>query len=650
MPKFFLIMVSVQNLTVDFGKFLLFNDISFLLSKGEKVGLVGKNGAGKSTLLKLIAGEEKPNSGTISMPKDFLIGYLPQQLNYSDTGSLKEEALKAFANEIKIQNEIDELTHQIANRTDYESDEYAKLLEQLTEKNERLALFQPEKMEAQTEKILKGLGFSDRDMHRATSEFSGGWRMRIELAKILLKNPDIFLLDEPTNHLDIESIQWLENFLKAYKGTVVVISHDRKFLDNLTQRTIEISLGKVYDYKVPYSQYLQLREERFIQQKAAYENQQKMIQDTEKFIERFRYKATKAVQVQSRIKQLEKLDRIEIDELDRRHIAIKFPPAPRSGTIVVEGNRLVKKYGEHLVLNDIDFTIERGDKVAFIGKNGEGKTTLIKMILGETDFQGELKIGHNVNIGYFAQNQEQYLDENKTVFETIDDVAVGDMRTKVRDILGAFMFSGETVDKKVQVLSGGERARLAIAQLLLQPYNLLILDEPTNHLDIPSKDILKRALQEFDGTVILVSHDRYFLEDLPTKVYEFSHTKIKLHLDSVAHILQAKLEAEQLLNAQKNIKSTETNTSDSKKLYELRKDFNRKIRKLERKIEKIEQEIELQELLSEEISTQLANPEQAEDIAELSKNYENTQNKIALLMKDWENNHDQLEKLKSERP
>ncbi len=643
-------MVSVQNLTVDFGKFLLFNDISFLLSKGEKVGLVGKNGAGKSTLLKLIAGEEKPNSGTISMPKDFLIGYLPQQLNYSDTGSLKEEALKAFANEIKIQNEIDELTHQIANRTDYESDEYAKLLEQLTEKNERLALFQPEKMEAQTEKILKGLGFSDRDMHRATSEFSGGWRMRIELAKILLKNPDIFLLDEPTNHLDIESIQWLENFLKAYKGTVVVISHDRKFLDNLTQRTIEISLGKVYDYKVPYSQYLQLREERFIQQKAAYENQQKMIQDTEKFIERFRYKATKAVQVQSRIKQLEKLDRIEIDELDRRHIAIKFPPAPRSGTIVVEGNRLVKKYGEHLVLNDIDFTIERGDKVAFIGKNGEGKTTLIKMILGETDFQGELKIGHNVNIGYFAQNQEQYLDENKTVFETIDDVAVGDMRTKVRDILGAFMFSGETVDKKVQVLSGGERARLAIAQLLLQPYNLLILDEPTNHLDIPSKDILKRALQEFDGTVILVSHDRYFLEDLPTKVYEFSHTKIKLHLDSVAHILQAKLEAEQLLNAQKNIKSTETNTSDSKKLYELRKDFNRKIRKLERKIEKIEQEIELQELLSEEISTQLANPEQAEDIAELSKNYENTQNKIALLMKDWENNHDQLEKLKSERP
>jgi len=643
-------MLSIQNVTVDFGKFQLFNDISFLISKGEKVALVGKNGAGKSTLLKLIVGIEEASKGNVSYPKDMVIGYLPQQLKYSDTCSLKKEALKAFENTLKIKDRIDKLSQEIANRTDYESEAYARLIEELTEKNERLNLFQPEKMEAQVEKILKGLGFENKDFERPTSEFSGGWRMRIELAKILLKKPDVFLLDEPTNHLDIESIQWLEDFLRAYKGAVLVISHDRKFLDNLTKRTVEISLGKVYDYKVFYSHYLELREERFIQQKAAYENQKKMIDETEKFIERFRYKATKAVQVQSRIKQLDKIERIEIEELDKSHINISFPPAPRSGSIVVEGKRLTKKYGENVILDDIDFEIERGDKVAFIGKNGEGKTTLIKTILGQTDHDGGLKLGHNVSIGYFAQNQEQFLDDKKTVFETIDDIAVGDMRTKVRDILGAFMFSGETVDKKVQVLSGGERARLAIAQMLLQPHNLLILDEPTNHLDIPSKDILKRALQNFDGTIILVSHDRYFLEDLPTKVYEFGHKKIKLHLESVAHILQAKMEAEQLAQSQATRKSAIRNTSDNKKLYELRKEYDKKIRKAEREVANIEEQIEKNELNSEEISEQLSNPESADNITELSKEFDRLQKESEILMQNWEKAHYKLEKMIKGKP
>jgi ATP-binding cassette subfamily F protein 3 len=586
------------------------------------------------------------------MPKDIVLGYLPQQITYSDTLTVKEEVRQAFGRILNLQQEIDTISHQIAHREDYESDEYAKLINSLTEKNEQLAIFEPDKMEGNIELVLKGLGFKLSDFERPTREFSGGWRMRIELAKILLKRPDVFLLDEPTNHLDIESIQWLENFLRAYKGAVLVISHDRKFLDNLTQRTVEISMGSVYDYKVPYSQYVLLREERLLQQLAAYENQQKMIQDTEKFIERFRYKATKAVQVQSRIKQLDKVDRLEIDEIDRSHIHIKFPPAPRSGTIVVEGNRVSKVYGKHQVLDDIDFIIERGDKVAFIGKNGEGKSTLVKMILEQTDYTGEIKIGHNVEVGYFAQNQELLLDENKSVFETIDDIAVGDVRTKIRDILGAFMFSGETIDKKVQVLSGGERARLAIAQLLLKPYNLLILDEPTNHLDMASKDILKEAIQNFDGTVILVSHDRYFLENLPNKVYEFTDKKVKLHLDSVAHVLQKKIEQDQLAIAlsSKNKSQAEVVESDSKAIYQLRKEHDKQIRKAEKDIELLEAEIEKADKRVTELEHQLSQNTAGVDIHALSDEYQNWKVKSQQTLEKWELMNETLEKLITGRP
>ena len=645
-------MISINNVTVDFGKFQLFKQISFLITKQDKVGLVGKNGAGKSTLLKLITGLDQASSGQISMPKDTVLGYLPQQITYSDTRTVREEAMLAFEIVINLQNDIENITQELAIRNDYDSDDYVKLISLLTDKNERLAMFEPEKMGANAEQVLKGLGFTDDDFIRPTYEFSGGWRMRIELAKILLKRPDAFLLDEPTNHLDIESIQWLEGFLKAYKGAVLVISHDRKFLDNLTKRTVEISMGRVYDYKVSYTKYVQLREERLTQQLAAYENQQKMIQETERFIERFRYKATKAVQVQSRIKQLDKVERIEIDEIDKSHINIKFPSAPRSGTIVIEGIRASKAYKEHVVLNDIDFTIERGDKVAFIGKNGEGKSTLVKMILKEIDYQGELKIGHNVEIGYFAQNQELLLDEAKTVFETIDDIAVGAVRTKVRDILGAFMFSGESIDKKVQVLSGGERARLAIAQLLLKPYNLLILDEPTNHLDIASKDILKRALQNYDGTIILVSHDRYFLEDLPNKVYEFTNKKVKLHLDSVAHILQNKIELQQKINlASKKSKSSEiVVASDSKKIYQLRKEHDKLLRKTEREIEQLENNIELADSKISELEAKLSQNTNESNVHEISKEYNQWKIKSKESMEKWELLHEKLENIAAKRP
>ncbi len=645
-------MISINEVSVDFGKFQLFKQISFLITAQDKIGLVGKNGAGKSTLLKLITGLEQASSGQISMPKDFVLGYLPQQITYSDSLTVRKEALKAFETVHQLKAEIDQLNKDISHRTDYESDEYAALINRVSEKNERLAFFEPEKMEATAEQVLKGLGFSDKDFERPTKEFSGGWRMRIELAKILLKRPDAFLLDEPTNHLDIESIQWLENFLKAYKGAVLVISHDRKFLDNLTQRTVEISMGKVYDYKVAYSKYVQLRHERLMQQLAAYENQQKMIQETEKFIERFRYKATKAVQVQSRIKHLDKIDRLEIDEIDKSHISIKFPPAPRSGTIVIEGTRVSKSYSDLQVLNDIDFTIERGDKVAFIGKNGEGKSTLVKLILNQTPYSGEIKLGHNVEIGYFAQNQELLLDENKTVFQTIDDIAVGDIRTKVRDILGAFMFGGDTIDKKVSVLSGGEKARLAIAQLLLKPYNLLILDEPTNHLDMISKDILKDALINYDGTLILVSHDRYFLENLPNKVYEFSKQKVKLHLDSVAHILQSKLEEEQLAfySAIKTRATENIEDSESKKNYLQRKEHDKLIRKAEKEIEQVEKLIEETDLKIAGIEEKLSSGNPQFDIHQLSDEYNKYKKKSQEAMNQWEKIHLELEQLKEERP
>ena len=533
-------MVSINKLTVDFGGFLLFNDVSFLINTKDRIGLVGKNGAGKSTLLKIIAGLMPPTSGAVALPKDFTIGYLPQHMIHTNTRTVTEEVELAFEELKRIEKDIDRLNHEITNRDDYESDEYLKLLDKLHEKTDRFNLLGGTNYTALIETTLKGLGFKQSDFNRNTGEFSGGWRMRIELAKILLKKPDLFLLDEPTNHLDIDSIQWLEDFLKDYNGAVVIISHDRAFLNNLTTRTIEISLGKIYDYKVAYDKFVELRKERHEQQMAAYRNQQKMIDDTEKFIERFRYKATKAVQVQSRIKQLEKLERIEVDEFDNARLNIKFPPAPRSGKIVVEGKSISKSYGDLNVLKNIDIKLERGEKVAFVGRNGEGKTTLARVILGELEYSGSLTIGHNVKIGYFAQNQSELLDDNLTVLETIDNVAVGDIRTKIRDLLGAFMFSGEDVNKKVAVLSGGERTRLAMVKLLLEPVNFLVLDEPTNHLDMRSKEILKKAIIDFEGTVLVVSHDREFLDGLVNKLYEFRNRKIKEHLMGVYEFLQKK--------------------------------------------------------------------------------------------------------------
>ncbi|MBO8439078.1 MAG: ABC-F family ATP-binding cassette domain-containing protein, partial [bacterium] len=513
-------MISIDHLTLDFSGTPLFEDISFLVNPKEKVALVGKNGAGKTSLLRMVAGELEPTSGRISMPKDVTIGYLPQHLLVNDNRTVIDEVKVAFSGLIAIQEHIDRITAQLSERTDYESAEYNALIERLTVENERLALYDANNMMAEIEKTLLGLGFRREDFSRATSEFSGGWRMRIELAKILLKRPDVLLLDEPTNHLDIESIQWLESFLIGSPSALLLVSHDRAFLDNVTTRTIEISLGKIYDYKVPYTKYVELRRERREQQLRAYENQQKMIADTEAFIEQFRYKATKAVQVQSRIKQLEKLERIEVDEEDNSALRLKFPPAPHSGVLPVDIEHLTKAYGDHVVLDGIDMQIRRGEKVAFVGKNGEGKSTLVKCIMNEIPYCGTMRLGHGVKIGYFAQNQASLLDGERTVFETIDYVATGDIRTKIRDILGAFMFGGEASEKKVKVLSGGEKSRLAMIRLLLEPVNLLILDEPTNHLDMRSKDVLKEAIRAFGGTVILVSHDRDFLDGIVDKVYE----------------------------------------------------------------------------------------------------------------------------------
>ncbi|MCC8174235.1 MAG: ATP-binding cassette domain-containing protein, partial [Odoribacter sp.] len=516
-------MISVNNVSVIFGGFYLLDSVSFLINKRDRIGLTGKNGAGKSTLLKILAGLQAPSEGFISRAGDIKIGYLPQTMLYKDGNTVRKEAEKAFSDLIDLRNEVERLNEEIANREDYESDSYGKLLEKVSDLNEQLSIRGESNIDGEVELVLKGLGFKQEDLERKCEEFSGGWRMRIELAKILLAKPDIFLLDEPTNHLDIESITWLESFLQSYPGAVVLVSHDRAFLDNVTKRTVEISLGKVYDYKVPYTQYTELRKERIEQQLRAYQNQQKQIKDTEEFIERFRYKATKAVQVQSRIKQLEKLDIIEIENEDSSKINIRFQPAVRSGEIVISGKELHKSYGKKEVLKDVDIDILRGEKVAFVGKNGEGKTTLVKMIMNEIPYEGSIKIGHNVNIGYFAQNQADLLDEKLTVLETVDNVAVGEIRKKIRDILGAFLFSGEDIDKKVAVLSGGERTRLAMVRLLLEPYNVLILDEPTNHLDLRTKDILKDALRNFEGTVIVVSHDRDFLNGLADKVFEFAN-------------------------------------------------------------------------------------------------------------------------------
>ena len=533
-------MISIQNLSVEFSAKSLFDHINYVINRKDRIALVGKNGAGKSTMLKIIAGLQQPTSGSVSVPQDTTIGYLPQHMTISDTNTVIGEVRTAFSHVDQLHEQYDRMNSELSTRTDYESDDYHRLIDRMTMLSERIAMEESENAEAEIEKTLIGLGFLRSDFNRPTSEFSGGWRMRIELAKLLLKRPDVLLLDEPTNHLDIESIQWLENFLQTKANAVVLVSHDRAFIDNVTNRTIEISLGKIYDYSVNYSKYVVLRKERLEQQMRAYQNQQKQIQDTEDFIERFRYKATKSVQVQSRIKQLAKIQRIEVDEVDTSHLNLRFPPAPRSGDYPIIADNVGKAYGEHQVFDHATFTIKRGEKVAFVGKNGEGKSTLVKCIMNEIPFTGTLKIGHNVKIGYFAQNQAQLLDESLTVFDTIDRVAVGDIRTKIRDILGAFMFGGEASDKKVKVLSGGERTRLAMIRLLLEPVNLLILDEPTNHLDMNTKDILKQAIKDFNGTVIVVSHDREFLDGLVEKVYEFGGGLVKECLGGIYEFLEKK--------------------------------------------------------------------------------------------------------------
>jgi ATP-binding cassette subfamily F protein 3 len=640
-------MISVENLSLQFTGQKIFENISLMIRSNDKIGLVGKNGAGKSTLLKIIIGQQQADSGNIVVPEDINIGYLPQQLDYSDNKSVLEETLSAFDEINRLEGEIEHANAQLSEREDYESESYLELVEIIAEKNDRLAILSTANKDALAEQTLKGLGFERSDFSRPTSEFSGGWRMRIELAKILLKSPDIFLLDEPTNHLDIESIQWLEHFLKDYRGALVLISHDRTFLDRVTSRTIEISLGKIHDYKVSFSQYLEQRKERQEKLLSAYRNQQKQIEDTEEFIEKFRYKATKAVQVQSRIKQLEKLDRIEVDEEDISSINIKFPPAPRSGTIVFEAEELSMSYGNNLVLDQINLYVERGEVLAFVGKNGEGKTTLSRIIIDEIKADGKYKLGHNVNIGYFAQNQDELLDPTKSVFETIDDIAVGDVRMKIRDILGAFLFRGEDVDKKVKVLSGGEKSRLSIAKLLLEPYNLLVLDEPTNHLDIRSKDILKKALESYNGTVILVSHDRDFLNGLTNRIFEFRNKKIKEFRGSIYEFLEKKnLSNLDQLNQKTTGDPIKLNNNSGEKTgkqhYRMRKEFDRKKRKIEKAIEQIEEEINTLENRQLTIEKMLAEGNQG---SELFEEYEENKKTIANLMVKWEVENSYLEQL-----
>lgn len=612
-------MISVEGLTVDFGGFTLLDNISYVISKKDRVALVGKNGAGKSTMLKIIAGIQDPSSGRVNRPKDVTIGYLPQQMVHEDGRTVIEEAELAFAHIFEMQARIERMTQELAERTDYDSEDYHDLIDRHTYANEQLAMLGGDNFRAEVEKTLLGLGFLRSDFTRLTSEFSGGWRMRIELAKLLLQRPDVLLLDEPTNHLDIESIQWLEQFLSSRANAVILVSHDRAFIDNVTNRTIEIMLGQVHDYRVSYSKYVELRAERREQQQRAYENQQKQIQETEAFIERFRYKATKSVQVQSRIKQLEKLDRVEIDDVDNSALNLKFPPAPRSGDYPIIADNLSKHYGNYEVFNNATFSIKRGEKVAFVGKNGEGKSTLVKCIMGEINYTGTLKIGHNVKIGYFAQNQAQMLDGEMTVFDTIDYVAQGDIRTKIRDILGAFMFGGEASDKKVKVLSGGERSRLAMIRLLLEPVNLLILDEPTNHLDMRSKDVLKEALKEFDGTVIVVSHDREFLDGLVDKVYEFGNKKVVEHLGGIYEFLERKkMDNLQELERSKLAASSnpkEEVPSESKLSYEARKELNKTIRKQERTIADSEKKMAKIQTEIDQIELKLTTPEGASDVA-----------------------------------
>ena len=646
-------MISIEGLKVEFGVKPLFQDVSFVINDKDRIALVGKNGAGKSTMLKILCGMQKPTSGNVSVPTDTTIGYLPQVMNLQDSTTVKEEARKAFAGITDLKAKIDELNKQLSERTDYESDEYMALVHKFSVEHDRYMMMGADNYEAEIERTLTGLGFSRDDLERPTTEFSGGWRMRIELAKILLAKPDVLLLDEPTNHLDIESIQWLEQFLAQSAKAVVLVSHDRAFINNVTNRTLEISCGKVIDYKVKYNEYVKLRAERREQQIRAYENQQKEIADIKDFIERFRYKPTKAVQVQSRIKQLEKIVPIEIDEVDTAALRLKFPPCLRSGDFPVICDDVAKSYGSHIVFDNVTMTVRRGEKVAFVGKNGEGKSTLIKCIMGEIPFEGNLKIGHNVQIGYFAQNQAQLLDENLSVFDTIDRVARGEIRLKINDILGAFMFGGEASEKKVKVLSGGERSRLAMIRLLLEPVNMLILDEPTNHLDMQSKDVLKEAIKSFDGTAIIVSHDREFLDGLVTKVYEFGGGKVTEHLGGIYDFLQNKnidnLDALQTLsNATGNINKTdEPNpvTSSDKVSYEQHKEQMKQLRKAEKDVKDSEKKIEKMENRLHELDTLLCQTEYASDIT-LVTEYTDIKKSLDEEIERWEQLSEKLEQLK----
>ena len=645
-------MISIDNLKVEFGVKPLFDNVSFVINDKDRIALVGKNGAGKSTMLKIICGLQKPTSGNVAIPNDTTIGYLPQVMNLQDNTTVREEVKKAFADISKMKERVDKLNEELAQRTDYESDSYMELVQKFTTEHERYMMMGADNYEAEMERTLTGLGFERTDFDRPTSEFSGGWRMRIELAKILLRRPDVLLLDEPTNHLDIESIQWLERFLQQSAKAVVLVSHDRAFINNVTNRTLEITCGRVTDYKVKYDEYVKLRAERREQQIRAYENQQKEIADIKDFIERFRYKPTKAVQVQSRIKQLEKIVPIEIDEVDNSALHLKFPPCLRSGDYPIICEDVEKSYGSHTVFSNVTLTIKRGEKVAFVGKNGEGKSTLVKCIMNEIPFGGTLKVGHNIQIGYFAQNQAQMLDGELTVFETIDNVARGDIRLKINDILGAFMFGGEASEKKVKVLSGGERSRLAMIRLLLEPVNLLILDEPTNHLDMPSKDVLKEAIKAFDGTAIVVSHDREFLDGLVSKVYEFGGGKVTEHLGGIYDYLQAhnaatideRLSSLSQTSGNKPVSSNELQQEPSagKLSYAEHKEQQKKIRKAERAVAESEEKISKMEARIKELDTLLCNPDHASDMVLITE-YTDIKKAIEEEEERWEKLSEELE-------
>lgn len=648
-------MLSVNNLSIFFTGKYLFDNVSFLINERDRVGLVGKNGAGKTTLLRIINGEQIPETGTISKTSDLSIGYLPQEMVTTGTGIIFQEALKAFDQALALKIESEKLSKQITERTDYHSDQYMQLIERLNDCNEHFNILGGNSMEGETEKVLLGLGFSIADFNRKITEFSGGWRMRVELAKLLLRKPDLLLLDEPTNHLDIESIQWLEEYLQNFNGAVILVSHDRAFLDNVTRRTIEISLSKIYDFKCSYSEYVDQRAELHEQQLAAYTNQQKQIADVERFIERFRYKATKSRQVQSKVKMLEKVDRIEVENIDKSSIHFKFPPAPSSGRVVVEAVGLTKYYGQKRIFENVDFAIERNDFVAFVGKNGEGKTTMAKIIVENLQHTGECNIGYNVKVGYYAQNQADLLNSEYTVFETIDEMAVGDMRSKVRNILGSFLFTGEDIDKKVKVLSGGEKSRLALARLLLSPVNLLVLDEPTNHLDMMSKDILKNALLLFDGTLIVVSHDRDFLQGLTQKVFEFRDGNVKQYIGDIYDFLEKrKIQSLDQLSAQ-NVKNQSSQqeefASQNKQQYEKRKLFEKEVRKINSKIEKTEVQIQKVEAEIAQIDEMLANPEQHSKViadGSIYEKYNELKKTMEGLMETWESLHEEVENMKQD--